>query len=155
MTPKDLEELYEIYNDPDVILGLSGFNIVPRAANFKDLIKTWSETNPLFVVAVDTETGELIGQTSLRFEAPSQLRDGELAVVVKKSQWGKGYGTEVVAWIVQHAFKYMDFHRVSLRAFSSNERAIAVYKKVFVFNVLRNDTRSDGMQGLRAGRCHA
>jgi RimJ/RimL family protein N-acetyltransferase len=127
---EDLEELYAVCNDPDVQMGLLSYDFGPRAENFKEMLKKWSETCPLYAIAVDSKTGEFIGQTKLRSEAPAAMRDGELTVVVKKSHWGKGYGTEMVSWTVAHAFNFMNLHRVSLHVFAENEKALKTYKKV-------------------------
>ncbi|KAI0035186.1 acyl-CoA N-acyltransferase [Vararia minispora EC-137] len=129
MRPKDLEEYYQVYNDPAVMQGNTAIPSL-RPASFKETIKGWSDTNPLFVVVVETEGGAFVGQASLRFEAPAAMRDGELGVTIKRSMWGKGYGTEIVAWVVQHGFRFLGLHRISLHTFESNERAQAVYKKV-------------------------
>jgi RimJ/RimL family protein N-acetyltransferase len=130
-----LEELYAIYNDPEVQVGLFSNDFGPRAENFKEMKKKWSETSPLFAIAVDSETGELIGMTKFRFEAPAAMRDGELSVVLKRSQWRKGYGTEIMSWVLAHAFRFMNPHRVSLHVFAENERALKMYKKVQVGQV--------------------
>jgi RimJ/RimL family protein N-acetyltransferase len=150
MRPEDLEELYIVYNDPEVQMSLFTATIGPRAENFKEMIKKWSEVNPLFAIVVNSQTGEFIGQLSLRFEAPAAMRDGELGVVVKRSQWGKGYGTEMVSWIVAHGFKFLNLHRVSLGVFADNERAVKTYKKVYAGHELRPELLIDL---LVAGSC--
>ncbi|UTR07328.1 GNAT family N-acetyltransferase [Alkalihalobacillus sp. LMS6] len=48
----------------------------------------------------------------------------------EKSYWGKGYGTEALSILLSYAFLELNLHRVSLRVFSTNERAIHVYEKV-------------------------
>ena len=47
-----------------------------------------------------------------------------------KSYWGKGIGREVVTMILNYAFKELNFHRINLRVFSFNERAIKLYKSM-------------------------
>ena len=44
--------------------------------------------------------------------------------------WGRGYGTEATALMLEHAFRTLGFHRVALAVFSFNERAIRAYRKV-------------------------
>ncbi|MFS0785672.1 GNAT family protein [Shouchella sp. 1P09AA] len=48
----------------------------------------------------------------------------------EKSYWGKGYGTEALSILLSYAFLELNLHRVSLRVFSTNERAIHVYEKL-------------------------
>jgi RimJ/RimL family protein N-acetyltransferase len=143
MGSEDLEVLYAAFNDPDIWEPISAFGFGPRAENFKETMKKWAETGPLFVIAVDSQTGEFVGYTSLRFDAPPAMRDGELGIVVSKSHWGKGYGTEMVSWTVAHAFKFMNLHRVSLGTFAGNEKALKMYKKVCVDRLLRSASLVD------------
>lgn len=44
--------------------------------------------------------------------------------------WGKGYGTEATALMLEHAFLTLGLHRVGLAVFEFNERAIRSYLKV-------------------------
>ncbi|TFY73946.1 hypothetical protein EWM64_g10066 [Hericium alpestre] len=44
--------------------------------------------------------------------------------------WGNGYGTEVMRWLVERGFEGLGLHRLALGVFETNERAVAVYKKV-------------------------
>jgi RimJ/RimL family protein N-acetyltransferase len=128
----DLDELYDIFNDPETQHGYRGLTFSPQPESWKESYKKRVETHPLQVVAVDTQSNELIGTASIRFGVAPELRGGLLAVVLKKCMWGKGYGTELVGWVVQHAFKFLGLHRVSLEVFSYNVGAIALYKKMYV-----------------------
>ena len=44
--------------------------------------------------------------------------------------WGKGYGTEATAIMLDHAFSTLGLHLVGLAVFEFNERAIRSYLKV-------------------------
>ncbi len=44
--------------------------------------------------------------------------------------WGRGYGTEATALMLEHAFGTLGLHRVGLSVFAFNERAIRSYRKV-------------------------
>ena len=44
--------------------------------------------------------------------------------------WGRGYGTEATAMMLDHAFTTLGIHRVGLSVFAFNERAIRSYRKV-------------------------
>jgi RimJ/RimL family protein N-acetyltransferase len=104
---------------------------------------------------VDTQSDEIVGIASIRFEGRPERRDGLLGVVIKKSMWGKGYGTELVGWVVQHSFKFLGLHRVSLEVFPANIGAIALYSKMYVYfscdsMVLANKSASGFVQeGIR------
>ena len=44
--------------------------------------------------------------------------------------WGRGYGTEATALMLEHAFGTLGLHRVALAVFAFNERAIRAYRRV-------------------------
>ncbi len=48
----------------------------------------------------------------------------------EKEYWGKGYGSEGLKLLMDYAFYEMNLHRVSLKVFSFNDRAIHLYKKM-------------------------
>src|SRR5690625_476569 len=48
----------------------------------------------------------------------------------EKDYWGKGFGSEGLMLLLDYAFYEMNLHRVSLRVFSFNERAIRMYTKL-------------------------
>lgn len=94
--------MMEMYQDPEIQASMMAGNIVPRPDSFKETVRSW-EKNPLFVAIVDKETGKFIGNVSLRSgELPGEL---ELAMKVKKQEWGQGYGKEILFWTIQHAFQ--------------------------------------------------
>ncbi|VDC04492.1 unnamed protein product [Peniophora sp. CBMAI 1063] len=140
----DLDEMVEMYQDSEIQASMMAGAIVPRPEAFKETVRGW-QPNPLCVVASDKETGTFIGSVSLpdaRF--PNEF---ELAMNVKKDMWGKGYGKEMLLWVVQHAFKWMPgVHRITLKVFQSNARAIALYKSAgFVQEGVKRRARwSDG-----------
>jgi RimJ/RimL family protein N-acetyltransferase len=76
------------------------------------------------------ETDRLIGSCAF-----SQL-DGDNGSVLfhitigEHDTWGRGYGSEATALMVDHAFASLGLHRVALTVFAFNERAIRSYIKV-------------------------
>jgi len=126
--PGDIDDIHALYNDPEVQVGVMGDPIVPRQAGFRETIENWTKTNALYAVVVDSASGEFVGTTTLwQGEMP---REYMLGIQVRRAFWGKGFGKEIVAWTVQHAFRMMGIHRITLGVFESNPRAQAVYKAV-------------------------
>jgi RimJ/RimL family protein N-acetyltransferase len=57
-------------------------------------------------------------------------RNAELGVVIgRKEHLGKGYGTEAVKLLLSFAFNELGLHRIFLRAFGFNKRAIHCFRK--------------------------
>jgi len=50
--------------------------------------------------------------------------------VGERDCWGRGYGSEATALMLEHAFGTLRLHRVALSVFAFNERAIRAYRKL-------------------------
>lgn len=46
-----------------------------------------------------------------------------------KTYWSQGYGTRAIKLILKHGFNNLNLHRLWLRVYASNQRAIRVYEK--------------------------
>lgn len=58
-------------------------------------------------------------------------RRAELGIFVgDKALWGRGVGSEAMTLLVDYGFDYLNLHRIFLRVFAENERAIRVYQRV-------------------------
>jgi RimJ/RimL family protein N-acetyltransferase len=64
------------------------------------------------------------------FNIDWHARAAELGVILgSKEHLGKGYGTEAVTLLLKFAFDELGLHRLFLRVFDFNERAIQSYRK--------------------------
>jgi len=60
-----------------------------------------------------------------------QHRHAEVGIFIgEKSLWDQGLGRDALATIVDYGFQYLNFHRIYLRVFAENKRAIHSYEKV-------------------------
>lgn len=59
-----------------------------------------------------------------------QNRCGDLGVELKPDAHGQGYGTEVLRWALDWAFKTANLHRVQLEVDEWNEAALKTYRRV-------------------------
>lgn len=58
-------------------------------------------------------------------------RNAECIIEIgEKEYWGKGYGSEGLKLLLDYAFYELNLHRISLRVFSFNDRAIHLYTKL-------------------------
>lgn len=78
-----------------------------------------------FVIEVG---GEVIGECSLHF-FDDYARACHLGISIRRDKWGKGYGQDAVRTLVNYAFTYLNFRKVSLEVLADDERAIAAYSK--------------------------
>ena len=50
-------------------------------------------------------------------------------VIGEKDCWGKGYGTDAMLTLCGFGFTQMNLHRIGLRVFPENQRAVTCYEK--------------------------
>lgn len=85
--------------------------------------KARDEGNP-YIIEVD---GVAVGRIGLN---NFSTRDGRASLYIfigVPSQWGKGYGTDAIIALLQHAFDRMDIHLIELWGIEGNDRAFACY----------------------------
>lgn len=81
------------------------------------------------VLAIETMEGEHIGSVGLH-DIHWKDRSAQLGVFIgERDLWGQGYGTDAVRALLRLAFHEMALHRITLRVFDFNLRAIRCYRK--------------------------
>jgi RimJ/RimL family protein N-acetyltransferase len=132
---EDLQRLWEFNNDPDVEIAGGGDPPMPQSyerllAEFDASAQKGGRDGTEFAIEAD---GKFIGQCGLYgFEEFRGTAHGcELGIAIgDKAYWGRGYGREAVALLVDYAFTHWNLERVGLRTNSTNERAIRSYRAV-------------------------
>ena len=57
-------------------------------------------------------------------------RSAEIGLHIgEKKYWDQGFGTKAMRLILKHGFDSLNFHRIYLRVFETNQRAIRSYQK--------------------------
>jgi RimJ/RimL family protein N-acetyltransferase len=103
------------------------FNKIREREYIENLYKDDRNTN-LGIVLKDSN--ELIGSTGLH-DISIVHRNAEIGILIgNKNCWSKGYGTEALKLMLGYGFDQLNLHRIYLRVFCYNPRAIRVYEKV-------------------------
>ncbi len=126
----DLAVLNEMFNDPDVLAGLT-FAFPQSLAG----IREWAEhtrvdrTNATFVI--ETLQGrDTIGACSLE-NMDARARAGRFGIWVGKPYWNEGYGTDATRTCCRFGFRFLNLQRIELTVYAdTNPRALRVYEKV-------------------------
>ena len=146
---KDAATFVPWVNDPEVIRMLAiGTQTLDVRAEEVFIEKTnASAHNALFGIVLKA-THQLIGSTGLDHIDFRNRRANFGIMIGEKSEWGKGYGTEATALMVQYAFVVLDLNRVQLFVYGYNPYAIRAYEKVGFRHegVLRQDHFYAGRQ---------
>lgn len=80
-------------------------------------------------LAIDTAEGQHIGNCGLHGIHAIDRSAGLGIVIGEKGYWSKGYGTDAIPTLCGFGFSQMNLHRIALRVFAPNARAIACYEK--------------------------
>ncbi|KAI0310934.1 acyl-CoA N-acyltransferase [Amylostereum chailletii] len=126
--PSDEGFFFSLYNEYNVLVNLTEGYATPSPDAHRQRLEAMVRCG-LFVVIVDKESGQTMGFTLLQLHAAKDA-DADLGIGLSEKWWGKGYGTEVMEWLIQYAFDGMALRRLSLYVLQSNPRAVALYEKL-------------------------
>lgn len=77
----------------------------------------------------ERETMRPIGNTGL-MQIDLLHRNAEFGIVIgEKDSWGRGYGTEVAALMLDYGFTALNLHMIWLRAYADNARGLRAYAR--------------------------
>lgn len=149
----DLDKFVEWVNDPEVTAGLTLFlpmSSVDEEKWFENAMQRPQEEKPLVIDMKDGADWRIIGNSSF-FDFDWVARAAEVGIMIgDKTVWNQGYGAEVMTLLLRHGFGTLNQHRVFLRVYSGNKRAIRTHEKVgFVHEgcmrqaIYKNDKYSD------------
>jgi RimJ/RimL family protein N-acetyltransferase len=113
------------------IRGLIG-EVAPmsKGESEKFLEKVRADTGRAWFMVVVKENNKVIGEAGL-LRMDRAWRTTDISVIIwEREEWGKGYGTEAVLLLLDHAFRHLSFHRVAIGVVGFNERALRFWTKI-------------------------
>jgi len=132
---EDLPKFVKWLNDPEIKHGLSmvmPLSLADEENWFEGLSKRHPCERPLAIeVQPDPQADEwiFIGNCSLS-DINWQNRSAEVGIFIgEKGYWNQGFGTNTMRLIIKHGFENLNLHRVWLRVFETNQRAMRSYEK--------------------------
>lgn len=132
---EDLPYFVKWLNDPEVKHGLSLITPLSLAEEeewFAGLLKKPPFEKPLAIeIQPDPQVDEWIFVGNFSFFGIDWInRYAEIGIHIgEKEYWNQGFGTKAMELILKHGFEDLNLHRLWLRVFESNHRAIRVYEK--------------------------
>lgn len=128
----DLPTFVKWINDPEVRAGISMYLPMSMEEEEKWFARMLERPQAERTLAVDMRDGDgwrLIGSTGM-FEIDWRNQSAEYGIMIgEKDVWNQGYGTEITELMLKHAFGTLNLHRVMLRVFANNPRAVRTYQK--------------------------
>ncbi|NPV88378.1 GNAT family N-acetyltransferase [Coprothermobacteraceae bacterium] len=145
---EDLPKARAMINDPEVRQFLMPG--IPWPLRPEDEEKWYETLDPFgtgpYSLAIERlSDGEYLGGCGVN-HVDWKNSKAEVGIFLGKQYWGFGYGTDALRVLVSFVFDEMNMHKVYLRVYSFNERAIQVYKSLGfkVDGVLRDNVFRDG-----------
>lgn len=112
-TPGDLDDLYLVFGDAEVMTYISGGKPRTREATRAGLLRTiegWQNRGFGLWAVVEKDSGHVIGYCGLIFlEGTTEI---ELAYGLAKSSWGKGFATEAARASLRFGFEELKLERI-------------------------------------------
>ena len=132
LKPDDLEDLYTLYRDPEVMLYLTG---EPRdreetAAALERHLGDHCRFGYGLCAAIHKADGKMIGRCGLipwRQEGPWQA---ELAWLFARPWWGRGLGTEFGREMIARAWGPLGLDSLMARAYLANVASVGIMRKL-------------------------
>jgi len=132
---EDLPYFVKWLNDPEVKRGLSmimPLSLAEEEEWFAELLKKPPFEKPLAIeIQPDPLLDEwiFVGNFGI-FGIDWINRFAEIGIHIgEKGYWNQGYGTKAMELILKHGFENLNLHRLWLRVYETNHRAIRVYEK--------------------------
>lgn len=120
------------FNDYELVRLLAPYGIWPLSAEDE---QEWYERqrkdeSSLSCAILTRAEGRLIGSCGFT-NLDRRNRAAEVGIAIgDPAYWGKGYGTEALRLLVGHGFAELNLHRIALRVYDFNVRAIRSYEKL-------------------------
>ncbi len=126
----DLVHIRKWANNPEIRRLTGEVTPMTPAGAERFFEKVQNDEDRVWFVIVLKENDAPIGEAGLLRMFPA-WRTTDLSIIIgEKDAWGKGYGTEAIRLLLDYAFGYLNFHRVSIGVVGFNERALRFYEKI-------------------------
>ncbi|WP_209477614.1 GNAT family N-acetyltransferase [Thermococcus stetteri] len=127
---EDLRKSWKWFNERSTARALFNsayFTLPEEEEEFYEEMKKNKDKMPIFAV-VENGSGKLVGVAGFNW-VNYQARWGEIFYYLATEERGKGYGTEVVALLVNYAFNHLNLHKVWAKVHADNGASIRVLEK--------------------------
>ena len=128
--PEDIDRIAEIIGDPVVMRYMPGSRPWPREAVERELgriIDHWGR-HGYGRWAVIHSDGRMIGWCGIEFLR--ELGETEVAYLLDKDYWNRGYATEAALFSLWFGFEKVGLDRIIALAFPENAASIRVMEKI-------------------------
>lgn len=132
MKVSDSSSLFTVWSDPDVtkFMNVSCFTDVEQAKEMIKLLDDLSQDRKAIRFSIiKKESNEIIGSCGYNSLDFDNLK-AEMGYDIAKSSWGRGYASEAVSTLVDHAFSSLKLNRVEAKVDPQNVNSIKLLQKL-------------------------
>ncbi len=139
-TPADVDHLFALDNDPEVMRYLNGGEPVAREVVAHEILPAFiraSEGDDLlgYWAASEKATGGFAGWFSLKRHDDAPPSEVSLGYRFRRAAWGQGYATEGARYLITLAFARPDIQRVVASTYEDNAASRRVMEKLGMTHV--------------------
>jgi RimJ/RimL family protein N-acetyltransferase len=133
-TMSDVDSVVELDADPDVMHYINGGRPTPREEIETDYLPAWLSYYDRYAgygfwAAIEKSTGDFLGWFHLRPPPRRPPDEPELGYRLRKSAWGKGYGTEGSRALLHKGFTELGASRIHAETMVVNTASRRVMEK--------------------------
>ena len=133
-TVDDLEHLFNLDNDPEVMRYINGGTPAPREWIEKTILPVFVHYDDCrpgfgFWAAIEKNTGDFLGWFSFRASGENP-REAILGYRLHHAAWGKGYATEGARALIEKGFNEMAVERIVATTYQDNLASRRVMEKI-------------------------
>jgi RimJ/RimL family protein N-acetyltransferase len=133
-TEADVENLFDLDSDPEVMRFLTGGRPTPRDAILNETLPRFLNYYERFAgfgywAAIEKATGEFVGWFEFRPREGAGPDEVELGYRLRASAWGKGYATEGSRALIRKGFTELGVRRVVAQTMAVNIASRRVMEK--------------------------
>jgi len=126
---EDVSTCLRWINDPEVTRTLAMYRPLNEPREREWFEGLYKDDREILVAIVLKENDKHIGNIGLH-RIEWKERQAELGIMIgEKDEWDKGYGAEAIRLMLEYGFERLGLHRIYLRVYANNPRAIRCYEK--------------------------
>lgn len=133
ITLDDVQDLFEITSDYDVVKTIGAVtlhtSIEQTKEIIKDMIKHYEADRVEWWAVVEKTSQKMIGMCGFFGYAPNSSR-AEVGYMIARSRWNKGYATEASQVVLAFGFGVMHLNRIHATVYPENSASIKVLEKL-------------------------
>jgi RimJ/RimL family protein N-acetyltransferase len=134
-TATDVDNLFNLDSDPEVMRFLTGGTPTPREVIQNDILPTFLRSYERFTgfgvwAAIEKESLDFLGWFSFRPKDAASPNDVQLGYRLRQAVWGQGYATEGARALICKGFTEPGVQRVSATTYQDNLASRRVMEKV-------------------------